>query len=427
MIGQLLVFIAASLLGNQPAVAAQPAERPEADAEAQAILAAMIETYASCESYQDSGTMYAAGQVYHACDFRTSFIAPDRLRFEFGPRDGDRSTPNQIDRVVVWGSSRAAKIWDAGTGLTRCRSSIQLAIDEQWGLIGKYHKIPDELLNRGESRIRRILDLGYVVDGTAWVDGVACDRLSHHWTSPSGSAMTSTICIGKVDHLMRSFEVTREERVRLTVRISPSINGNVGAGDVAFSPPEGTLPEAIAEPIELTAAEVIHRTREQYDALASFRARGTCEWGLPNRRPRITRLLIVNKGRRTRVDSEPQTEGGAESSESQTIWYDSGRVVRTRPATLPPARGDRFSQAVRNHPTRIWPMAPVLNALSDYPGQSWLNEARITAIEPIDGHECFRIVGFGPSSFPETVWIDCSTYLVRRYRYIPMSPETRPG
>ena len=140
------------------------------------ILAAMVEMYASCSTYRDTGrvtiTWLRAGHT-SIRPFETAFVRPDRFRFEFRAQHFDGCP---WDRYLVWaGAGRVRTWWDVRP---EEQESLGLALAGATGVSGgSAHKIPNLLMSE-EVGGRRLTDLVELVSlGDAELGEVTCYRL----------------------------------------------------------------------------------------------------------------------------------------------------------------------------------------------------------------------------------------------------------
>jgi hypothetical protein len=147
------------------------------------ILDAMADAYASCVSYRDSGSVVtkfvfqdSEKNRNSATTFKTTFVRPDRLRFEFTAEAmGD-------GRCIVWSRGQQAWTWfDSDPGVGEAES-LGLALAGATGISGgSAHTVP-VLLLPGEVSGRRLGDnvAEAASVGDEMFGGVTCYRLALH-------------------------------------------------------------------------------------------------------------------------------------------------------------------------------------------------------------------------------------------------------
>jgi len=140
------------------------AEAALAKLTAQQILEKMATTYATCNSYRDSGVVTNFFNPRHIVvkPFRTAFVRPDRFRFEY-----DDPTPEK--RYVVWAKGNDVRTWwyiKPGAGRP---PSLQNGIAGATGVSGgSAHTVPALLLpdRIGGRKLTAMTDLKRVPDET---------------------------------------------------------------------------------------------------------------------------------------------------------------------------------------------------------------------------------------------------------------------
>ena len=215
------------------------------------IVLAMERAYAGCSSYRDTGVVKTVsltdgGRFGGEQPFRTAFVRPGRLRFEFTDRGlGDRSS-----RLVVWVSDGDVLTWwDPKPGV-RQAASLQEALGAATGLSGGVSdRVPGLLLPREVGAGSRLLSPERLED--AEDRGVACIRLKGKsrqtpYSLTMGAQVLTvkdeavTLWLERATFLLRKVEEARTYdtyRSDRTTTYTPEINVEIPAAELTFSPP----------------------------------------------------------------------------------------------------------------------------------------------------------------------------------------------
>lgn len=215
------------------------------------IALAMERAYAGCSSYRDSGVVKTVsltdgGRFGGEQPFRTAFVRPGRLRFEFT----DRGLGGRSSRLVVWLSDGDALTWwDPKPGV-RQAASLQEALGAATGLSGgASDRVPGLLLPREVGAGSRLLRPERLEDADD--RGVTCIRLKGKsretpYSLTMGAQVltvqdeTVTLWLERVTFLLRKVEEARTYstyRSNRTTTYTPEINVEIPAAELTFSPP----------------------------------------------------------------------------------------------------------------------------------------------------------------------------------------------
>lgn len=215
------------------------------------ITLAMEKAYAGCSSYRDSGVVKTVsvtdgGRFGGEQPFRTAFVRPGRLRFEFTDRGlGERSS-----RLVVWVSDGDVLTWwDPKPGV-RQAASLQEALGAAAGLSGGVSdRVPGLLLPREVGAGSRLVSPERLDD--AQDQGVLCFRIKGKsretpYSVTMGAQVLTirdeavTLWIERATFLLRKVEEARTYdtyRSTRTVTYTPEINVEIPPAELTFTPP----------------------------------------------------------------------------------------------------------------------------------------------------------------------------------------------
>jgi hypothetical protein len=214
---------------------------------AQQILDRMARTYATCKTYHDTGEVRLVLPIMmfrkvEVRPFTTSFIRPDRFRFEYAVQKGRRLGKNYI----VWGKGKEAKTWwDIGLGFLWIKAkpriekedSLDLAIAGATGISGgSAHTIPalllpEEIIGRKLTKIEEIRRLP-----DAKLGKVKCYCIYGKFVGVS-----TTLWIDKKTFLVRQIAESHKAgklKFEDTTTYQPRINGKVTDKMLEFLPPQ---------------------------------------------------------------------------------------------------------------------------------------------------------------------------------------------
>jgi len=215
------------------------------------IVLAMERAYAGCSSYRDSGVVKTVsltdgGRFGGEQPFRTAFVRPGRLRFEFT----DRGLGGRSSRLVVWLSDGDALTWwDPKPGV-RQAGSLQEALGAATGLSGgASDRVPGLLLPREVGAGSRLLRPERLEDADD--RGVTCIRLKGKsretpYSLTMGAQVLTvqdeavTLWLERGTFLLRKVEEARTYdtyRSNRTTTYTPEVNVEIPAAELTFTPP----------------------------------------------------------------------------------------------------------------------------------------------------------------------------------------------
>jgi outer membrane lipoprotein-sorting protein len=203
---------------------------------AETILAQMKQTYASCETYQDTGVVtttfiQSSGNWIDEKPFLTAFVRPDRFRFEH------KETQSSVEyRYIIWrNGAEVLSWWDVTPGI-KTEESLDMAIAGATGVSsGSAHTIPTLLLPN-EISGRQLTDITEArrIDD-AEIDSINCYRIQGKY---AGDPIT--IWIEAKTFLVRRIETQHtftDFSTETVTTYSPVVNGIVSDDMLAFNPP----------------------------------------------------------------------------------------------------------------------------------------------------------------------------------------------
>jgi len=215
----------------------QPGEERTGSPEARAILDKMADTYATCTSYRDKGTVTTKfflnhGEAYSKeLPFMTAFARPDRFRFEFSSQF---PSSRRWYRHIVCSDGANTHVWG-----DPCKPGVitrDSAIGTFTGISGGSAGTIPFLLFAEEDNFR-LTDLSDVVLlPDADLHGIACYRID-------GKDLfhdIQSLWIDKSTFLVRQLEERRsfpDFRLEQTTSYSPEINIPLSSSELEFNPP----------------------------------------------------------------------------------------------------------------------------------------------------------------------------------------------
>ena len=147
----------------------------EAERSGGAILDEMLNTYAECKSYSDSGsaitktvTKGAKGKSGDQVDekpFTTAFVRPGRLRFEY--KDLSGIVDGKPTRYILWTDGDEVKVWQRGQSQVQKKGSLEMAIGGFTGISGRSAATVPSML------------MGFNWGEPAWARRTANARIGH--------------------------------------------------------------------------------------------------------------------------------------------------------------------------------------------------------------------------------------------------------
>lgn len=204
---------------------------------AEAILRQMRQTYASCNTYQDSGVVnvtYNQNSVITSRDeisFLTAFVRPDRFRFEYKDL-----VPDLEPRYIIWGDgSEVLSWWDINPGI-RTEDSLSIAIAGATGVSeGSAATIPSLLISDQVGLYFDITESQRLDDDS--VNGFNCYRI---YGMSGGDPITlwidtKTFLIQRIKSLHTS---SPNYSYEIMTTYTPLADGDVTDAMLAFNPPQ---------------------------------------------------------------------------------------------------------------------------------------------------------------------------------------------
>lgn len=222
---RVLLIAAASILAVGPAkTPAQPT--------AQQIIQRMGQTYASCKSYRDTGTVTS---VYHepqvegmqsVTHFQTAFARPDRFRFGYST---SREAGVLSDRMIVWTSKGKVHTWWNVEPKVTTEESLSMAIAGATGVSsGSAHTVPRLLMpNKVSGWPLTELSSPKLV-GTESVGGTICYKIESN-----GARQSTTAWIAKQSYLITKI-VEKPKKLKVVETTVYQAKLNVKIPDSAF-------------------------------------------------------------------------------------------------------------------------------------------------------------------------------------------------
>lgn len=226
--------LVAIVTGLPPAHADEP---PPDGLQALDVLDRTAKVYAGCKSYRDTGVVTivfvaATGDRTDERPFETTFVRPDRFRFEY-----TRNRRARGDRYIVWRKGEEVRTWwDVKPGVER-PESLELALAAATGVSGgSAHTIPALLLPQevGGGRLTDLKEARRAEDAS--LDGVECFRIEGTY-----GGHPVTVWIDKKSFLVRRISSTTQFddfRTEETTTYDPSIGGEIPEEAMEFDPPE---------------------------------------------------------------------------------------------------------------------------------------------------------------------------------------------
>jgi outer membrane lipoprotein-sorting protein len=263
---RLFLFLTGGLLAKLGYPSAVAEESKENALSATDIVRRMAETYKSCKSYQDSGTVTT---IFHHEDgkqhtsskpFTTAFVRPDRFRFEFK----DSFDGHKWHRYIVWARGKDVRTWWDIRPKMEGPESLALALAGATGVSGgSAHTIPtllipDQIGGRGLTELTGLkrledADLGDIhcfrVQGRQVIRITRAERDEHRQKVqkltgkiPEESEHGPTVVwIVKATFLVRRIEqkVQFESfRTESTTEYNPLLDTPIGEKQLEFGKPE---------------------------------------------------------------------------------------------------------------------------------------------------------------------------------------------
>jgi outer membrane lipoprotein-sorting protein len=227
---RLLSLLATLLLAQ--AAAGQPTQD---NITARVILERMAQVYATCNSYRDAGVVKtvfieASGRRTVEKPFKTAFVRPESLRFEYRDEGSDNH------RYIVWSQGNDVQTWwDVTPGIKR-PVSLELALAGATGVSGGSAQtvpcllLPDKV---GGLRLTDLAEAQRIEDDR--IDRADCFRIQGKEVDAP-----TVLWIDKTTHLLRRIVATAkfdDFRTEETTLYDPVINADIPAKMLEFDPP----------------------------------------------------------------------------------------------------------------------------------------------------------------------------------------------
>jgi outer membrane lipoprotein-sorting protein len=215
---------------------ANPAAEPQpTDPVAEKILDEMAGVYASCKSYRDSGivttlvVMNNGDRRVEEKPFKTAFVRPDRLRFEYEDKTGKPPS-----RYIVWSDGKEVQTWWTITGLQKPKT-LGLALGGATGVSGGSAATIPALLLPGQTwgSLKGLREAKCTEDGK--LENVECFRVEGTF-----GKHPITLWIAKDSHLLRRIDTQvrlDDFRTEQTTVYDPTIDEDIADKLLEFDPP----------------------------------------------------------------------------------------------------------------------------------------------------------------------------------------------
>ncbi len=203
---------------------------------AETILARMKETYAGCQTYQDTGVVtttfiQSSGNRIDEKPFLTAFVRPDRFRFEY------KETQSSVEyRYIIWrNGAEVQSWWDVSPGI-KTEESLDMAIAGATGVSsGSAHIIP-ALLLPDEISGRQLTDITEAQRiGDTDINSISCYRIQGKFAGDPIILWieANTFLVRRIEtqHTFTDFST------ETVTTYSPFMNGDVPDDVLAFNPP----------------------------------------------------------------------------------------------------------------------------------------------------------------------------------------------
>ena len=234
-----LLMRVACCLSTATEVLPVSADEPKPQAmKAEDVFDRMAKVYAGCKSYHDSGvvkTVFVRGDGSRTVEkpFTTSFVRPDRFRFEYKEKNG--GSPGR--RYIVWRKGEEVQTWwDVKPGVKKLESLARALAGGAAVSSGSAHTIPALLLPK-EVVGRRLMDMmeaKRVEDAN--LDKVDCFRIEGKF-----AGRPATLWIDQEKFLVRRIDVRKkfdDFRTETTTTYDPVIDEEIPDMKLEFDPPK---------------------------------------------------------------------------------------------------------------------------------------------------------------------------------------------
>jgi outer membrane lipoprotein-sorting protein len=405
---------------------------PELDA--RQILERTAKVYRECKTYRDSGaakTVFIGDSRNRTVTkpFTTAFVRPDRFRFEYLDRRGEE----EFDRYLIWKKGQdVRRWWDLRPGVQE--STLDGALSAAKGVSSNSsYAVPSLLLGpiRGWGLVTDLANAARKADGD--LDGSRCfviqggteDEPKTLWIDQQ------TFLLRRIDE-QNTFDDFRTEE---TTTYEPVLDEEIPESLLVFDPPVSKPAVVPADrrrhrPTleDLDAPRILERMAQVYATCSSYRDSGVAK-----------RILLFDGRRHTekvpfttafvrpeRFRYEARVRRGEEEFDRYLFWK-SGRDVRSwfedtpRPEQESVAYVLGFVSAATfgstmTIPSLLWP------AEMPSPHLLFLPNAERMEDDLLDGLPCFVLQG-SRGEEPTTLWIDRTSYLLRRIDTVGSSSE----
>lgn len=203
--------------------------------EASALIQRMAGAYGALKSYADTGTHESIhdGEVLSNATFKTHYVAPDKLRFEYS----DSLTDQFHTEFVLSKLGDTVQTASSIGAMPEISGDISMAIASLYGVTSATSgNIPELLLGMGNTNLVHLTEMTLLEEAKA-DDGSLCTRL--HGKDFLGRPRT--IWIGKDDLMIRKIESVEDEKNREITTYSPRINVDISDADLEFKKPKTSL------------------------------------------------------------------------------------------------------------------------------------------------------------------------------------------
>jgi outer membrane lipoprotein-sorting protein len=202
---------------------------------AETFLAQMRQTYASCQTYQDTGVVtttfsQSSGNWIDEKPFLTAFVRPDRFRFEY------KEMPSSVEyRYIIWrNGAEVLSWWDVTPGI-KTEDSLSTAIAGATGVSGGSAATIPSLLISDQVGLRFEITQAQRFDDEE-INGINCYRIQGNFASD-----LATIWIDTKTFLIRRIKTQHtfpDFSTETVTTYMPIADGAVADDLLAFNPPQ---------------------------------------------------------------------------------------------------------------------------------------------------------------------------------------------
>jgi outer membrane lipoprotein-sorting protein len=230
---------------TKPAIS-EPAAKPEPSKEvqpmtAEEVLAKMAEAYKGCKSYEDEGEVAIKfdtpqRQWTDRRPFKTAFVRPNKLRYEFTSKLGPM-LPGPSTRYVVWADGTKIRSWWSIQPKVETFSSFNMALAGPTGVSGRSAiTVPSLLFDM--QRVTRLDQLASpTLAGEEQVDSAACLKVE----GKGRRGEPVTLWLDKEMFLIRKIFQTLQLTgftTELTTTYKPKVGTVIPDDTFQFTPPK---------------------------------------------------------------------------------------------------------------------------------------------------------------------------------------------